>query len=156
MQRYYEYVRYRKYQGKLNEGQISRGKEGNVGGVFGFPVRVEELAKKYGIAEKDADYILTKYGTLDNFYEAYKEEKFDSGKDANIAMKVIRDIVDIDGNPNRNYERIFRALHLKGERSKELIIFSSEKLKEMIEQLTEREKYAYYNNPYKKEIWFSR
>lgn len=142
MQRYYDYVRYRKYQGKLNEEQISRGKEGNVGEVFGFPVRVEELAKKYGIAEKDADYIWTKYGTLDNFYEAYKEEKFDSRKDANIAMKVIRDIVDIDGNPNRNYERIFRALHLKGERSKELIIFSSEKLKEMIEQLTEKEKYV--------------
>lgn len=142
MQRYYEYVRYRKYQGKLNEEQMSRGKEGNVGGVFGFPIRVEELAKKYGIAEKDADYILNKYGTLNNFYKAYKEEKIDSGKDANIAMRVIRDIVDIDGNPNRNYECIFRASHLKGERSKELIIFSSEKLKEMIEQLTEREKYV--------------
>ena len=57
-------------------------------------------------------------------------------------MEVIRDIVDIDGNPNRNYERIIRNIYLKGERSKELIIFSSEKLKGMIEQLTEREKYV--------------
>ena len=40
MQRYYEYVKYRKYQGKLNEEQIQRGKEGKIGGVFGYSTRI--------------------------------------------------------------------------------------------------------------------
>ena len=142
IQRYYDYVRHRKYQGQLNEEQMSRSKEGNIGGVFGFPARVEELAKKYDITKNDADYILTKYGTLDNFYEAYLEERIDGEKDAKLASTIIIDTVDFDHNPNSNFVQLCRDMRFGNAKRNTLIIFSSEKLKEELESLKERERYV--------------
>ena len=45
LQGYYQYVRYRKYSGKLTEEQISRCKEGNVRGAFGYPESTEKIAQ---------------------------------------------------------------------------------------------------------------
>ena len=142
IQRYYVYVRHRKYQGQLNEEQMSRGKEGNIGGVFGFPARVEELAKKYGITEKDTDYILTKYGTLDNFYEMHNADKIKGKKDKELEGIIIKNIVDIDGNSNRGYDNLFRDIMGIEIMETVLTFYSSKKLKSVIEELSEREKYV--------------
>ena len=137
MQKYYEYIRARKSQGKLDEEQILKCKEGDVEGVFGYPTKIEELAQKYNVHEKDMDYILTKYGTLDNFYEMYKEGKIEEGKDIGLGEKIIKDVLDMDGNPNRGYDRLWKSIN---EQSSDLRFYSSEQLKKVMEELTEREK----------------
>lgn len=70
LQNYYEYVKSRKYRGKLTEEQISRCKEGNVRGVFGYPESTEKIAHDYGISEDDIyglDNILSKYVSIENY-----------------------------------------------------------------------------------------
>ena len=137
MQRYYEYVRYRKYKGKLNEEQMSRGKEGKVGGIFGYPTKIEELAKKYGIPEKDMDYLLTKFGTLDNFYEMHNKY----GIIGELDRIIIKDIIDVDDNSNRGYDSLWHCILGRHEKGK--IFYSSGEMKKVInERLTEKEKYV--------------
>ena len=140
MQSYYEYVRARKSQGKLSEEQFEACKEGEVGGVFGYSTRIEELAKKYGIPEKDMDYILTKYGTLDNFYEMHNAEKIKDEKDKELEGKIINNVVDIDGNFNRRYNILCRAIFGINSGSIGLNLYSLEELKIALEGLTKREK----------------
>ena len=111
MQRYYAYIRSKKSQGKLNEEQISKAKEGDIGGAFGFPTRVEELAKKYRITVKDVDRILTEYGTLDNFYEMHNAGKIEDKQDRELEERIIRNVVDIDENSNIGYENLYRDLN---------------------------------------------
>ncbi len=139
MQRYYEYVKYRKYQGKLNEEQIQRGKEGEIGGVFGYSTRIEELAKKYGIVEKDADYLLTKFGTLDNFYEMHNTGGLVSKRDKTLEEKIIRQVVDIDDNSNIGYDNLYKEILGK---TNGVSFYSSEELKKALEELSERERYV--------------
>ena len=139
MQRYYEYVKYRKYQGELNEEQIQRGKEGEIGGVFGYSTRIEELAKKYGIVEKDADYLLTKFGTLDNFYEMHNTGGLVSKRDKTLEEKIIRQVVDIDDNSNIGYDNLYKEILGK---TNGVSFYSSEELKKALEELSERERYV--------------
>ena len=47
LKKYYDYVKQRKNQGKLTEVQISKCKEGNVRGVFGYPESTEKIANDY-------------------------------------------------------------------------------------------------------------
>lgn len=138
IQKYYDYIRTRKRQGKLSEEQISKAKEGDIGGVFGIPTRVEELAKKYSITVKDADRILTEYGTLENFYNEFKKHNINSRDLWDLAHKMMVDIVDIDNNPNQNYKLLLSECRLGS--NKGLIIFSSKKLNAIIEKLDERHK----------------
>ena len=138
MQRYYEYVKYRKYQGKLNEEQIQRGKEGKIGGVFGYSTRIEELAKKYGIAEKDADYLLTKFGTLDNFYEMHNTRGLVSKRDKTLEARIIRQVVDIDDNSNIRYDNLYKEILGK---TNSMSFYSSKELQKALEELSERERY---------------
>ncbi len=138
MQRYYEYVKYRKYQGKLNEEQIQRGKEGKIGGVFGYSTRIEELAKKYGIVEKDADYLLTKFGTLDNFYEMHNTGGLVSKRDKTLEARIIRQVVDIDDNSNIRYDNLYKEILGK---TNSMSFYSSKELQNALEELSERERY---------------
>ena len=67
---YYRYATQRKYRGKLTKEQISRCKEGNVRGVFGYPESTEKIARDYGINGDnldELDEILSKYGTINNY-----------------------------------------------------------------------------------------
>ena len=65
-------IRKRKTQNKLTKKQFIKCKEGNVGGIFKYPTKVEKLAKKYGVTENNIDNILINYGTIENFYKVYK------------------------------------------------------------------------------------
>ena len=142
MQRYYDYVRYRKYQGKLNEKQMEKCKEGEIGGVFGYSARIEELSKKYGIKEKDIDYLLTKFGTLDNFFEMHNTGKIEDDMDKTLEERIIRNAVDIDGNSNIGYDNLYRDLLGIQRREKGVFFYSSKGLQKALEELTEREKYV--------------
>ena len=142
MRRYYEYVKYRKYQGKLNEKQIQRGKEGKIGGVFGYLTRIEELAKRYGIIEKDIDYLLTKFGTLDNFYEMYTTGKIEDKKDRTLAERIIRNVVDIDDNSNIGYDNLYRDILEIKTSERGMFFYSSNEIQKAFKALTEREEYV--------------
>lgn len=140
MQRYYDYVRYRKYKGKLNEKQMEKCKEGEIGGVFGYSARIEELSKKYGIKEKDIDYLLTKFGTLDNFYEMHNTGKIEGDMDKTLEERIIRNVVDIDGNSNIGYDNLCRDILEIETREKGLYFYSSKGVQKELEGLTERKK----------------
>ena len=142
MRRYYEYVKYRKYQGKLNEKQIQRGKEGKIGGVFGYLTRIEELAKRYGIIEKDIDYLLTKFGTLDNFYEMHNTGKIEDKKDRALAERIIRNVVDIDDNSNIGYDNLYRDILEIKTSERGMFFYSSNEIQKAFKSLTEREDYV--------------
>jgi len=145
MQSYYDYVRVRKGQGKLNEEQILKCKDGNVGGVFGYSTKIEELAKKYNVEPKNIDYILSKYYTLDEFYEIYKQrnepygEKLE-GKDKEVADAVFKNVFEINGITDKKYENLVKQII--GGYEGELTVYSLEKLKDEINKLDPRQKYV--------------
>ena len=142
MQRYYDYVRDRKYQGKLNGKQMEKCKEGEVGGVFGYPAGIEELSKKYEIKEKDIEYLLTKFGTLYNFCEMHNTGKIEGDKDKTLEERIIRDVVDIDVNSNIGYYNLFRDIFRRVIREKGVFCYSSKGMQKALEELGEREKYV--------------
>lgn len=80
LKKYYDYVRQRKYQGKLTEVQISRCKEGNVRGAFGYPESTEQIANDYNYNIDRLDFILSRYGTISNYlvqeHLGWDEKKF--------------------------------------------------------------------------------
>lgn len=141
MQKYYDYVRYRKYQGKLNKEQMEKGKEGKIGGVFGYSAKIEELSKKYGIKEKDVDYLLTKFGTLDNFYEMHNIGKIEGEMDENLEKSIIRNLVDIDGNSNIGYDNLLRRVCQIKKGQPGIFTYSSKALQKSLEELTKTKKY---------------
>lgn len=67
LKKYYDYVKQRKNQGKLTEVQISKCKEGNVRGVFGYPESTEKIANDYNCNIDRLDYILSRYGTINDY-----------------------------------------------------------------------------------------
>lgn len=71
--RYYGYVRGRKSRGKLNEEQIEKCREGNVGGVFGMSTKENNEMEKYGLNEQTINLIRRQYGSLDEFRKIYIE-----------------------------------------------------------------------------------
>lgn len=71
MREYYKYITRRKWQGKLNEEQIERCREGKVGGVFGRDTKTAELIKKYDLRECDVNFITGQYGDMDDFRKSH-------------------------------------------------------------------------------------
>ena len=136
---YYKYVIERKSKGKLTEMQIKKCKEGNVGGIFGYPTKIERIAEKYKIDVNDMDYLITKYGTFDNFYEMFIKEKIEEPKDIKLGEKTIRYVWDIDGTFHKGYDALWRKIIYN--RHRDMNVYSSKKLQEVMEDLTEEEKF---------------
>ena len=134
LQNYYAYIRARKSKGKLNEDQVLKCKEGGVGGVFGYPTIIIELAKKYNVEESDIDQIFSMYGTLDKFYEMYKTGKI---KNSIEVEHIIKDVVDVDGSDI--YDKLWKDIN-GGIEYDEIGYYSSNELMKAIEKLTDREK----------------
>lgn len=101
---------------------------------------IKELANKYNVPENDMEYIITKYGSIEKLYNTYKSNKM-HWKDIRIAENIIRNTIDIDENPNRGYEVLYRFIKESGSSrvSEEFHLFSSEQLKRIIEGLKEQE-----------------
>ena len=139
MQRYYDYVTYRQYGRKLTKEQISKCKEGNIRGPFGYPTEVEELANKSGEPQETISYILINYGTMKHFIDLYRNGELDEN-DTILADNMIRNVIDIDLNPdNEKYDALYEAITLS---DSDLKLYSSERLKAQLETLTEKEKYV--------------
>ncbi len=145
MQRYYLYIRQRKNDGKLTEEQISKCKEGNVRGIFGYPTVVEELVKKTGVSEREISDIINNYGTMEHFIQSYKSKEQDdlqSIEIRNLASSMLRNTIDIDLNPNsKGYDALYSDIMHIEQTDNTLELYSSEKLKEQLETLLPREKY---------------
>lgn len=133
MQRYYAYVRTRKSQEKLTDEQENRCKEGGVGGVFGYSTEVENLAQKYGVSEEEIYCLLAEFGTLDNFYEMHEAKKINNIDYINLAGKIIKNVVDIDSDPNRGYDDLYRAISGINPEETGVYFYSSKKLNDALE-----------------------
>ncbi len=140
MKRYYDYVKDRSRKNKLKSDEYSKCKEGNIGGVFGYPTKIEELAKQYGISEEKIRYIMTNYGTMDNFYKLFRKQEIKKEKDIILANSFIKNLVDVDGNSNVGYDKLFKEITHRRENScNELVLYSSEKIDECLKKIGERE-----------------
>lgn len=150
MKKYYNYIRIRKSQGLLSEEQILKCQDGNIHGVFGYSSQITELTEKYKVSRDDAEYLLTKYETLDNFYEKYKSNTIIDDRDKKIARIIIKNVIDMDCGFNDGYDEIYDKItstvnenNSSRELKYELKIYSSEKLKDAINSLNEKEKKVY-------------
>lgn len=130
MQKNYEYVRVRKSQGKLTPEQEEKCREGNVRGVFGYPTKTQELAKKYRMSVDMAEQILFSYDSMVEFVEEYF---YGGEKNSPIGNKIIKNYVDIDFDTNsEGYEALVRDMY-RG--SRQLVVYSSKGLNEAISTL---------------------
>ena len=149
MQIYYGYIRDRKSRGKLRAEQFQRCKEGNIGGVFGYPIKIEELAQKYGKTEEEIDFIITKYGTMEKFFQLYSSKGIKDEKDIILARSIIKSKIelDIDGNNNEGYDKLIEDLIDMFEESRDdtdvnVILYSSKTLQEALQELTQNQRYV--------------
>jgi len=135
----YAYIRVRASKNKMPKELVAKCKEGNIGGVFGYSTRTEELAKEKGITVEEAKYILEKFGTFAHFVELYQNSQL-SQDDLSLANAIISNVLDVDFSPNhKNYDRLYCAITgLKTKRCY-LGIYSSKKLQETLQTLLPRE-----------------
>ncbi len=144
MQRYYDDIRGAKNRGKLTEEQISKCKEGNVRGFFGYPTLVEELAKKTGQSEKNINYIITKYGSMDNFVNSYRRQELNED-DLSLASSMLRKVIDVDLSPkSEGFDNLYSDIceMYTQEGYKPLQLYHSERLQEALAKLTPKRKYV--------------
>ena len=69
----YQYLLVRMSKKALSDEQISKCKEGNLGGRFGLSTKEKEALEKYGLSEEKIKPIIKKYGSLDAFRKLYIE-----------------------------------------------------------------------------------
>lgn len=139
---YNEYVRHRETTGKLTEEQWNRCKEGNLRGKFGFPTEIEKLADKLKIKVERVSDLITRYGSVDNFIQMYRDGKLNEYETMRYNEDLINNLIDIDCNPlAANYSKLVQECcgsTLSHEH--EIMIFSSEGLEKALETLTPGDK----------------
>ena len=142
MQSHYEYVRARKRKGKLTEEQVIICKESNFGGVLGYSILVEELSQKLELKKSIVSYLIQKYGTIENFYDLYQNKKIYDVNDRALAALKIKRVIDLDAKQNDSgYDMLMENLIINDDDSEiDLIIYSSQKLKELLQELPERDR----------------
>lgn len=97
----YKYVKRRKNIGKLTEEQISRCKEGNVRGVFGYPEGTEKIASDYNYDIDRVDYILSRYGTINNYLVQ---------ENLSLAWNDVKGFFEVNLNNDDGIERLISAI----------------------------------------------
>lgn len=106
MQKHYTYIRERNYAGKLTEEQIKKCKDGNVQGIFGYPTRVEELSKRLKIKPNKVEYILLKYGSLEEFCMRYLNKELDNEDKWKLGEN-LKECIDISCLNSKGLDLIF-------------------------------------------------
>ena len=142
MQGHYVYIRSRKSQGKLTPEQEKRCREGNIRGVFGYPTKTIDLSRKYGLNLDKIDYILSKYGKMENFAKAYINGKLDN-EDMRLLSDNLNTFIDISKKGDIRHIKFVKyfAKHMKKvpimqENNNEIKFFDSTKIPELISRLT--------------------
>ncbi len=142
IKKYYDYARNRKSENKLTQEQISRCKEGNIRGVFGFPTQVEELAKKTGQSEENIEHIIIDYETMANFINLYRKGELNDD-DSKLASSMLRSLLDIDlGSDSDKTDKLYNDIIKTFPEHDILELYSSEGLEKMINTLQPREEYV--------------
>ena len=144
MQEHYTYIRTRKSRGKLSKKHEKMCKEGNVRGVFGYPSATIELSRKYGLKLEKIDYILSKYGSMQNFGIAFMNNKLDN-EDMSLLGENLNTFIDISKQGDIRHINFIKyfANHVKNssimeESNSEIKFFDSTKIPELISILTPR------------------
>ncbi len=141
----YKYVKAKYKLGKLTEEQITSCKEARVGGIFGYPKKIEEIAKEYKQEEYGVDKIVAKYGTMENFIKLYQKEGntyYDTKYDAYRFNIKFRNYIDVDLNKNSDcYINLLRDIF--GETpNNEILFYSSKEIDKLIDDERIVEKYG--------------
>lgn len=134
MRKLYEYLRAEKSKNNMSDEQINRCKEANIGGVFGYSEKYEEIVKAWGCSIESLLEILAQYGSIEGFYDAYVNDKVNTyqlPKKFEITSRVFPKVYDIEMNNNRNYNVLASAI-AKQDSKKELSYYSKSHLEEVI------------------------
>ena len=146
MKKIYDYLIQKINKGTVSEDLFRRCKEANVKGPFGYPSNVEEMAKKYRITLEQANQILAGYDSLESFLSACKQWGVNA-QDIN-GIQGVRDLLDLDFNPNSNFDILLRDILDKCHVSNNIrpAIYHSSKLLENVMSLApqERDAILYY------------
>lgn len=141
MQKHYDYLRHRKWQGALTPEQEELCKEGNVRGVFGYPHKTQALSQKYRINPAKIDYILSKYGSMENYIAVYRADNLDK-QDLDILGDNLVDLqIDINsGHLEPGLSRLAQIVLGSSPNHKgALRVFDSNKILEALSSLTDTE-----------------
>ena len=142
MQSHYTYIRTRKSQGKLNPKLEKMCREGNIRGVFGYPSTTIDLSRKYGLNLEKIDYILSKYGKMENFVKAFINGKLDN-EDMMLLSDNLNTFIDISKQGDIRHIKFIKyfAKHMKNvpimnELNNEIKFFDSRKIPDAISRFT--------------------
>lgn len=138
IRKYYRYVVERKCIGKLTEEQQAKIENGDIGGFLGYSDKIMELAKRFGQTPQDINYIYKKYENTGKFVSSYFQEELDE-YDQELAQKMIKNVVDIDLNPNGDaYDRLVSRIYDVDQ--SQLCLYSSKEIDEVLNKLSLRQR----------------
>ena len=139
MRKYYSYLIAKKSRGVLTEEQLNSCKEANISKIFGYSNKVEHLAKTYRINSQKINYIISHYGSMEDFIEAYRNGELNE-KDFKILKENLRLYIDIDLTENRNYDLLLKSIYaLYNRESKFPILVSYSSLENALKLLTPKQ-----------------
>lgn len=139
MKKIYEYLLVRYRHGTISDELFRRCKEANVKGIFGYPSSVEEVARKYRISLERANWIIVRYGSLENFVNFYKQRKNEIKDD--VIKESLRTLFDLDFNPNPNFDILLSDI-LKKHGIAKVGMYQSSQLLENIRSLKSKRRDA--------------
>ena len=134
LNQYYSNIVALKENGRLSKEQEKLIEEEMLEDYYGKEPRAGGISEKYGISMEDSKYLISKYGSLDEYYRIYKDGKLDDRKDIELSDKIITKTIDLDDRfDNLNYNELYEKINEdKINENNELTVFSSKKLKESI------------------------
>lgn len=130
---YYNNLVVLKENGRLSKEQEDLVENEMLEDYYGKEPRAGGISEKYGISMEDSKYLISKYGSLDEYYRMYKEGKLDDRKDLELSGKIITTTIDVDGDTR--YNKLYRKVNedkINENNKNELTVFSSKNLKENI------------------------
>lgn len=131
--KYYEYLRIRNTHHAIKPEQFEKCKNGDVGGVFGFSDKTIEKYQKLGLNKQEMVYIILNFGSIENLVDDFKNGKI---KGSN---SFIQQFFDVDMSENKGYYKLIEKIVPNIPNGK-ILFFSSERLKEAIEMLDDKQR----------------
>lgn len=140
MQSYNRYLRQRERKGKLSDEQKKKCKDGNLGGRFGYQTEIEEIADKLKIDVKQVIDLTTRYGSVANFIQMYRNGNLSIDEYALYNENLINNMIDMDYNPlAKNYSKLIQTCFGEYYAERKLQLFSSNNIDKVLENLKPRE-----------------
>lgn len=142
MREYYNYLSKLKKEKRLPADRLEKLRNGNVRGEFGESDFTLELAKKYRISPSKINYLVGKYGNMEQFLKANQEGCIDE-ETISYLRENLTDIIDISHNTNPGFYSLYKFIEQRENidpKSRTLEIVDFEELKQYIGVcLTQRE-----------------